>query len=159
MQRTFIAIKPDAVQRGLIGPIIQRFESKGFKLVGLKLMQVPRAMAEEHYGEHKSKPFFDGLVDFLCSAPIVAMVWEGNNVVEVSRQMMGATNPTQAQPGTIRGDFAVDIGRNVIHGSDSPENAEREINIFFSENELCSCWKRTAEPWFYEKPEPAACSV
>jgi nucleoside-diphosphate kinase len=161
MERTFIAIKPDAVQRGLIGPIIQRFETKGFKLVGLKLMQVPRSLAERHYEAHSAKPFFGGLVDFLCSAPIVAMVWEGNNVIETSRLMMGATNPAQSQPGTIRGDYAVDIGRNVIHGSDSPENAEREIALFFSKEELCCGWQRCAEGWFYEHPEtqPQACGV
>lgn len=159
MQKTFIAIKPDAVQRGLIGPIIQRFEAKGFKLVGLKLMTVSKELAERHYEAHSSKPFFGGLVEFLGSAPIVAMVWEGNNVIDTARLMMGATNPSQSLPGTIRGDFAVDIGRNVIHGSDSPENAEREIALFFSKDELCCSWKRTSEAWFYETPEPVACGV
>ena len=121
MEQTFIAIKPDAVQRGLSGEIIKRFEQRGFKLVGLKLMQVPKALAEKHYEAHSSKPFFAGLVEFLCSSPIVAMVWQGNGVIDTARKMMGATNPLNAEPGTIRGDFSVDIGRNVIHGSDSPK--------------------------------------
>lgn len=154
MERTFIAIKPDGVQRGYIGEIIQRFERKGFKLNGLKLMNVTREMAETHYGEHASKPFFQGLVNFITSGPIVAMVWEGANVVESARKMMGATNPKDAAPGTIRGDYAVDLGRNVIHGSDSVESAEREIRIFFQEAELVCGWERSVEGWTYENPEP-----
>jgi nucleoside-diphosphate kinase len=155
MEQSFIALKPDAVQRGLIGPVIQRFEQRGFKLVGLKLMQVSRDLAEKHYEAHSSKPFFKGLVDFLVSAPIVAMVWEGNGIIDTARKMMGATNPLNAEPGTIRGDFSVDIGRNVIHGSDSPENAKREINLFFKPEELSSSWKRSNDSWFYENmPEP-----
>jgi nucleoside-diphosphate kinase len=159
MEQTFIALKPDAVQRGYIGEIIQRFERKGFKLVGLKMMQVSRDLAERHYGEHREKPFFGGLVGFITSGPIVAMVWEGNNVVETARKMMGATNPKDSQPGTIRGDFAVDMGRNVIHGSDSVESAKREIGLFFSPDEILSGWNRTTESWIYENPEkqPAAC--
>lgn len=148
-ERTFLAIKPDAVQRGLSGEIISRFEKKGFKLVGLKQMVVPREMAETHYGEHKGKPFFDGLVSYITSAPIVAMVWEGPNVIASARQMMGATNPKESAPGTIRGDYAVDIGRNIIHGSDSPESASREIGIFFKSEELCS-WERTVDSWILE---------
>ena len=163
MERTFIALKPDAVQRGLIGDIIKRFEQKGFKLIGLKLMQVSKAQAENHYGEHKEKPFFAGLVEFITSGPIVAMAWEGNNVVASGRTLMGATNPKDSAPGTIRGDFAVDLGRNVIHGSDSVESAERELAIFFSKEELLCGWGRTTEGWIYEKPEApkqaAACSV
>ncbi|MGE0201859.1 MAG: nucleoside-diphosphate kinase [Candidatus Melainabacteria bacterium] len=163
MERTFIAIKPDGVQRGLIGDIVTRFERKGFKLAGLKLMQVSKAMAEEHYGEHKDKPFFGGLVEFITSGPIVAMVWEGSNVVLTARQMMGATNPKDAAPGTIRGDLSVDLGRNVIHGSDSVASAEREIGIFFQPAELVSGWCRSTEGWVYEKPEaaktPASCAV
>jgi nucleoside-diphosphate kinase len=155
MERTFIAIKPDAVQRGLIGQIIERFEQKGFKLIGLKLMHVSREMAEEHYGEHRAKPFFGGLVEFITSGPIVAMAWEGQNVVESARKMMGATNPKEAAPGTIRGDFSVDLGRNVIHGSDSVESAERELKIFFKHEELLSGWSRSSEGWVYEKPEAA----
>ncbi|WP_373532599.1 nucleoside-diphosphate kinase [Vampirovibrio sp.] len=156
MERTFIALKPDAVQRGLIGEIITRFEKKGFKLVGLKLQQVTRAMAEEHYGEHKERPFFKGLVDFITSSPIVAMAWEGDNVVETARKMMGATNPKDSAPGTIRGDFSIDLGRNIIHGSDSVASAERELKIFFSNDELVNSWNRSTEGWVYENPKTPA---
>ncbi len=161
MEQTFIALKPDAVQRGYIGEIIQRFERKGFKLAGLKLMHLSREKAETHYGEHKDKPFFGGLVEFITSGPIVAMAWEGNNVVAEARKMMGATNPKDSAPGTIRGDFAVDLGRNIIHGSDSVESAQRELSIFFEPGELVCNWDRSTEKWVYEKPEPAkqACSV
>lgn len=155
MERTFIALKPDAVQRGLIGDIIKRFEQKGFKLIGLKLMQVSKAQAENHYGEHKEKPFFGGLVEFITSGPIVAMAWEGSNVVASGRTMMGATNPKDSAPGTIRGDFSIDLGRNIIHGSDSVDSAERELAIFFSKEELLTGWGRTTEGWIYEKPEAA----
>jgi nucleoside-diphosphate kinase len=156
MERTFIALKPDAVQRGLVGDIVTRFERKGFKLVGMKLMVVTRAMAEEHYGEHNGKPFFGGLVDFITSSPVLAMAWEGNNVVETARKMMGATNPKDSAPGTIRGDFAVDMGRNIIHGSDSVASAERELKIFFNSNELLSSWNRSTEAWVYENPKTPA---
>jgi nucleoside-diphosphate kinase len=156
MERTFVALKPDAVQRGLIGEIIARFERRGFKLIGLKMMHVTRAMAEEHYGEHSAKPFFGGLVDFITSGPIVAMAWEGDNAVASIRTMMGATNPKDSAPGTIRGDYSVDLGRNVIHGSDSPASAERELKIFFSANELLSGWNRTTEGWVYENPKTPA---
>lgn len=149
MERTFLAVKPDGVQRGLVAEIIRRFEDKGFKLVGLKLMQMPRETAENHYGEHKGKPFFGGLVDFITSGPIVAMAWEGPNVIATARKMMGATNPANAENGTIRGDFATDMGRNVIHGSDGPESAERELGIFFKPEELVS-WTRTNEAWIKE---------
>ncbi|MDX2085417.1 MAG: nucleoside-diphosphate kinase [Candidatus Melainabacteria bacterium] len=155
MERTFIAIKPDAVQRGLIGEIIGRFERKGFKLVGLKLMHVTREMAETHYGEHRDKPFFKGLVEFITSGPVVAMAWEGDNVVATSRKLMGATNPANAEPGTLRGDLSVDVGRNVVHGSDSVESANRELAIFFSEDELLSSWKRANDSWIYER-QPAS---
>lgn len=156
MERTFIALKPDAVQRGLVGEIITRFEKKGFKLVGMKLLQVTRAMAEEHYGEHKERPFFKGLVDFITSSPIVAMAWEGDNVVETARKMMGATNPKDSAPGTIRGDFSIDLGRNIIHGSDSVASAERELKIFFSNDELLKSWNRSNEGWVYENPKTPA---
>ncbi len=156
MERTFIALKPDAVQRGLIGEIVSRFERKGFKLVGMKLTQVTRAMAEEHYGEHKEKPFFKGLVDFITSGPIVALAWEGDNVVETARKMMGATNPKDSAPGTIRGDFSIDLGRNIIHGSDSVASAERELKIFFSKDELLPSWNRSTEGWVYENPKTPA---
>lgn len=149
MERTFLAVKPDGVQRGLVADIIGRFERKGYKLVGLKMMQVTREIAENHYGEHKGKGFFEGLVGFITSGPIVAMVWEGPNVIATARKMMGATNPANAEGGTIRGEFATDIGRNVIHGSDSPESAQREIGIFFKPEELVS-WERTNEKWIKE---------
>lgn len=149
MERTFLAIKPDAVQRGLVGEIIGRFESRGYKLVGLKLMQVSRETAETHYGEHKGKPFFDGLVEFITSSPVVAMVWEGKNVILAARKMMGATNPQNAEPGTIRGDFAVDMGMNAVHGSDSAESAAREIGIFFKPEEVIG-WDRSTDRWIIE---------
>lgn len=149
MERTFLAVKPDGVQRGLVAEIIGRFEKKGFKLVGLKLMQMPKATAEMHYGEHAGKPFFGGLVDFITSGPIVGMVWEGPNVIATARKMMGATNPANADNGTIRGDYATDMGRNIIHGSDGPEAAEREIGIFFKPEEVVS-WEHTAAKWIKE---------
>jgi len=149
MQRTFLAIKPDGVQRALVGKIISRLEERGFKLVGLKLMKVSVELAEKHYGEHKAKPFFKGLVDFITSGPIVAMVWEGKDAINSLRKMMGKTNPLDAELGTIRGDFAIDIGRNVVHGSDGPESAEREIGLFFSKDELIE-WNPDIRKWIYE---------
>lgn len=149
MERTFIAVKPDGVQRGLVGQIIARFEQKGYQLVGLKQMHVTREMAEQHYGEHRERPFFKGLVDFITSGPIVAMAWQGTGVVATARLMMGKTNPREADPGTIRGDLAVDIGRNVVHGSDSPENAVRELGIFFASGELLD-WNRTLDTHLME---------
>ena len=149
MERTFIMIKPDGVQRNLVGEIISRFETKGFTLVGMKLMQVSRELAEQHYGVHKERPFFGSLVDFIVSAPVVAMVWEGDGVVASARKLIGATNPLAAEPGTIRGDFGVSIGRNIIHGSDAIETAQTEIALWFKENELVS-WEPTITPWLYE---------
>ena len=138
MEKTFLMVKPDGVQRNLIGEIVNRFESKGFTLVGGKLMQISQELAEQHYGEHKERPFFGELVEFITSGPVFAMVWEGENVISTARLMMGATNPKESAPGTIRGDFAVTVGKNIIHGSDSPESAAREINLFFKEEELVS---------------------
>lgn len=129
-------VKPDGVKRHLVGELVSRIEKKGLKLVGLKLMQIPREMAERHYGEHQGKPFFEGLVNFITSGPVVAMVLEGENAISEWRKMMGATNPKDAAPGTIRGDFATIIDENVAHGSDAPETAEREIGIFFKPDEL-----------------------
>ena len=149
MERTFIMVKPDGVQRNLVGEIIRRFETKGYKLVGLKLMSVSQELAEKHYDALKDKPFFPGLVSFICSSPVVAMVWEGENVVVTSRQMIGATNPHAALPGTIRGDFGVAVGRNIIHGSDAIETATREIGLWFSEAELTS-WDAAIASWLYE---------
>ena len=149
MQQTFLAIKPDGVQRGLIGKIIARLEEKGFKLIGMKLMKVTNELAEKHYGEHRDKPFFKGLVSFITSGPIVAMVWEGKNIIASLRKMMGKTNPSDAELGTVRGDFAIDIGKNVVHGSDSEESAKREIALFFREDELIK-WEPEIQKWIYE---------
>lgn len=149
MERTFLAIKPDGVQRALVGEIIHRFESKGFTLVGLKFMKVSRELAEQHYGVHREKPFFSGLVDFITSGPVVAMVWEGDGVVAAARKMIGATNPLSAEPGTIRGDFGVNIGRNIIHGSDAPETAQQEVSLWFKEEELAS-WEPSLTSWIKE---------
>ncbi|MEB3229856.1 MAG: nucleoside-diphosphate kinase [Leptolyngbyaceae bacterium] len=149
MERTFIAIKPDGVQRGLVGEIIRRFESKGFNLVGLKLMQASRELAEQHYAEHKERPFFAGLVEFITSGPLVAMVWEGEGVVASARLMIGATKPAESNPGTIRGDFGVTVGRNIIHGSDAVETAQKEIGLWFSDAELVS-WTPELTKWIYE---------
>lgn len=146
MERTFLMVKPDGVQRNLIGEIVSRFEKKGFKLVAAKLMTVSRELAETHYAEHKERPFFGELVDFITSGPVFAMVWEGDNVIATARQMMGATNPSDAAPGTIRGDYGVHVGMNVIHGSDSPESAKREISIFFKEEELIT-YDKTIDKW------------
>ncbi|WP_197491558.1 MULTISPECIES: nucleoside-diphosphate kinase [Bacillaceae] len=136
VENTFLMVKPDGVQRQLIGEILQRFERKGFQLAGAKLMQISQELAEEHYGEHKGKSFYNELVEFITSGPVFAMVWQGENVIETSRQMMGKTNPKEALPGTIRGDYGVIVGKNIIHGSDSPEAAEREIGLFFKQEEL-----------------------
>ena len=136
LERTFAMVKPDGVKRGLVGEVVRRIEQKGFTLVGAKLMQIPRETAERHYGEHEGKPFFEGLVSFITGGPVVAMVVEGENVIAEWRKMMGATNPKDALPGTIRGDFATTIDENVAHGSDAPATAEREIGIFFESEEL-----------------------
>lgn len=149
MERTFIMVKPDGVQRGLAGRVIARFETRGYKLAGLKMMRIGRGLAEEHYGEHKGKAFFEPLVSYITSGPVVAMVWEGRNVIRGAREMMGATNPSEAAPGTIRGTFGIDVGRNIIHGSDSPESAAREIGLFFKPEELVE-YVRALEPWIYE---------
>lgn len=148
MEKTFIMVKPDGVQRGLVGEIVNRFEQKGFTLKGAKLMQVSQDLAEEHYGEHKERPFFGELVDFITSAPVFAMVWEGENVVLTARTMIGETNPSEAAPGSIRGDYAVTVGKNMIHGSDSVESAEREINLFFNEDEQIDYTKDESN-WVY----------
>lgn len=146
MEKTFLMVKPDGVQRNIIGEIVSRFEKKGYHLVGAKLMQIPQELAEEHYGEHKERPFFGELVEFITSGPVFAMVWEGENVISTARLMMGATNPKESAPGTIRGDFAVTVGKNIIHGSDSPESATREIGLFFKEEELVS-YEKVINNW------------
>ncbi|KAK4067007.1 uncharacterized protein Triagg1_8007 [Trichoderma aggressivum f. europaeum] len=149
-EQTFIAIKPDGVQRGLIGPIISRFESRGFKLVAIKLTQPGKEHLEAHYADLKGKGFFDGLVSYMNSGPICAMVWEGRDAVRTGRTILGATNPLDSAPGTIRGDFAIDIGRNVCHGSDSVENAKKEIALWFKDGEVVS-YKASQFGWIYEK--------
>jgi nucleoside-diphosphate kinase len=149
MERTLILVKPDGVQRGLAGEILARLERRGLKFVGLKLMQVDDALARRHYGEHEGKPFFHGLVSYITSAPIVAAVLEGTNAVAVVRATMGKTNPLEAGPGTIRGDFGLEIGRNLIHGSDSVENARKEIDLFFRKEELVG-WERDSDRWLFE---------
>jgi nucleoside-diphosphate kinase len=149
LERTFLAIKPDGVQRGLVGEIISRFEAKGFKLVGMKMMTASRELAEKHYDVHKERPFFPGLVSFITSSPVVAMVWEGEGVVASARKIIGATNPLNAEPGTIRGDFGINVGRNIIHGSDAIETARGEISLWFKEEEL-SAWEPSLTPWIVE---------
>jgi nucleoside-diphosphate kinase len=148
-EQTLVLIKPDAVQRGLVGEVVARLERRGLQLVGMKLMRISEELAGRHYAEHREKPFFGGLVDFITSAPVVAMVWQGPGAVAMVRAMMGATNPANAAPGTIRGDLAVSFGMNVIHGSDSPESAAREVALFFADGEVLQ-WDRTIEPWVVE---------
>jgi nucleoside-diphosphate kinase len=149
LERTFVAVKPDGVQRQLVGEILRRFESKGFKLVGLKLIHPSRELAENHYDVHRERSFFGSLVEFITSGPVVAMVWEGDGVVASARKLIGATNPLTSEPGTIRGDFGVNIGRNLIHGSDALETAQKEIALWFKDDELVS-WEPTIKPWLYE---------
>lgn len=145
-ERTFIAIKPDGVQRGLVGEVLGRFERKGFKLVALRQLLPGRSLAEAHYGVHRERPFFAELVDFITSGPVVAMVWEGEGVIGSARKLIGATKPLEAEPGTIRGDLATAISRNVIHGSDGPDTAAFEINLWFQPEELVS-WTPADQPW------------
>ncbi|KAH8591035.1 nucleoside diphosphate kinase [Bisporella sp. PMI_857] len=149
-EQTFIAIKPDGVQRGLVGPIISRFEARGYKLAAIKLVTPSKEHLEKHYEDLSSKPFFPGLVKYMGSGPIAAMVWEGRDAVKTGRVLLGATNPLASAPGTIRGDYAIDVGRNVCHGSDSVENAKKEIALWFKPEEVIS-WKSAQNDWIYEK--------
>ncbi len=149
MERTLVLVKPDAMQRGLAGEVISRLERRGLRIVGLKLMQVSRALAERHYGEHQGKGFYAGLIDYITSAPVVAAVFEGANAIEAARQAMGATNPLRAAPGTIRGDLGLETGRNLVHGSDGPESAAREVALFFQPHELVG-WTRDVDRWVFE---------
>ncbi len=152
MERTLVLVKPDAMQRGLAGEIIKRLEQRGLRIVGLKLIQIDRPLAERHYAEHVGKPFFAGLVDFITSAPVVAAVFEGTNAIRAVRQTAGATNPTdpeKATPGSIRADFGLEMGRNLIHASDGPESAEREIALYFRPEEVIA-WKRDTDRWVFE---------
>ena len=148
-EQTLVLVKPDGVQRGLIGEVIGRLERRGLQLVGMKLMQITEELAGRHYAEHREKPFFGGLVAFITSAPVVAMVWEGPGAVAMVRTMMGATNPANAAPGTMRGDLAVSFGMNVIHGSDSVESAAREVALFFADGEVLR-WERSVDRWVIE---------
>lgn len=148
-ERTFIIIKPDAVQRGLIGEIIKRFEQRGLRIIGMKFMQVSEELAKKHYAIHAEKPFFSGLVSYITSSPVVVIALEGTNAIAAARQTIGATKPHEAAAGTIRGDFGLEIGRNLVHGSDSVENGEIEVANFFSAEELAS-WDRNNDPWIFE---------
>jgi nucleoside-diphosphate kinase len=149
MERTLVLIKPDAMQRGFATEILHRLERRGLRIVGLKLLQVDRALAERHYGEHVGKPFYEGLVGYITSFPIIAAVFEGTGAVEAVRATMGKTNPREAAPGTIRGDFGLEIGRNLVHGSDSVDSAAREVALFFKPDELLNV-QRDVDPWVFE---------
>lgn len=149
MERTLIIIKPDAVQRGLTGEIIKRFEQRGLKVVAMKLLQVERELAEQHYDVHRERPFFASLVEYIISSPVVVFALEGRNAVKAARQTIGATNPVDAAPGTIRGDFAMEIGRNLVHGSDSVENGEKELALWFTEGDFAP-HSRANDAWLYE---------
>ena len=149
MERTLVLVKPDGVQRGLIGKIIDRFETRGLKLTGLKFIQMSDGLAAQHYAVHEGKPFYDSLVSYIVSGPVVAMAWEGKDAISIARVTMGTTNPAEAPLGTIRGDFGVEISRNLVHGSDSQETANYEIDLFFELDELVS-WDRDIEPWLRE---------
>ena len=149
MEQTLILVKPDAMQRGLAFEVLGRLERRGLKVVGLRLLHVDEALAKQHYGEHEGKPFFDGLVDYITACPIIAAIFEGPDAVSAARQTIGSTNPTEASPGTIRGDLGIEIGRNLVHGSDSSQSAEREISIFF-DNQVVENWKRDSDPWIFE---------
>ena len=149
MERTLVIVKPDGVQRGLIGTILGRLEQRGLKLAALKLAQLSREQAEGHYAEHRGKPFFEPLVGYITSAPVVLAVFEGRDAIQVVRNTMGATNPVNSAPGTIRGDFALEVGRNLVHGSDGPESAAREVGFFFSADELIS-YTRDTDRWIHE---------
>lgn len=151
MERSLIIIKPDGVQRGLIGTIISRLENRGLKIVAMKMIQMDESLARRHYAVHEGKPFFESLIKYITSAPVVVMVVEGPRAVEVVRKTMGATNPADASPGTIRADFALEIGRNLIHGSDSLETAEKEISLFFQPSEILS-YTRDTDRWIFENP-------
>lgn len=150
MERTFVMVKPDGVQRGFIGEVVSRIEKKGLKIIAMKMLRINERVAERHYSEHRDKPFFKSLVNYITSGPVVAMVVEGKDAVSVVRRLVGKTNPTEADPGTIRGDLAMDIGRNIVHASDSLESAGREIGIFFSKDEIVD-YRKFDEDWVYEQ--------
>ena len=149
MERTLVIIKPDGVQRGLIGDIVARLERRGLKVAALKMIHMDETLARKHYAIHEGKPFFEPLVKYITSAPVVAMVMEGQKAIEIVRKTLGATNPAIAEPGTIRADYALEIGRNLVHGSDGPDTAKTEVALFFDENEILS-WARCSDPWIFE---------
>jgi nucleoside-diphosphate kinase len=150
VERSLVLVKPDGVQRALVGEVISRLERRGLRLVAAKFMQVGRELAETHYAIHKGKPFYDGLIEYIISAPVMAMVWEGPDAVAAIRQTMGATRPTEAAPGSLRHDFALEVGRNLTHASDSPENGENEVALWFKAEELVD-WTREVDRWVFEK--------
>jgi nucleoside-diphosphate kinase len=150
MERSLVILKPDAVQRGLVGAILGRLEQRGLKIIGMKLTQLDEELARRHYAVHEGKPFFAGLVEYITSGPVVVLVIAGENVIQMIRNTVGATNPLNAAPGTIRGDYAVTIGRNLIHASDSPENGEIELQNFFAEDELLKDFTRSTDRWIFE---------
>jgi nucleoside-diphosphate kinase len=149
IERTLVLVKPDALQRGLAGEVLARLERRGLRIAGLKLLQVSDEMAKRHYAEHEGKPFYQGLLTFITSGPIVAAAFEGPGAIQAARQVMGATDPQKAAPGTIRADLGIDMGRNLVHGSDSPESAKRELAIFFAPEELLD-YDRAIDPWLVE---------
>lgn len=149
MEQTLVLVKPDAVQRGLIGEIIHRLERRGLRLIAAKFIQVSQELAEDHYGIHEGKPFYEYLLSYITSAPVMAMAWEGPNAIAAVRQTMGATNPLEASPGTVRHDFGLEIGLNLTHASDSPENGRKEVSLWFEDEELLD-WERTADRWIFE---------
>lgn len=149
MESTLILVKPDGVQRNLIGEIVARFERRGLKLVAMKFLQMSEELAAAHYAVHKGRPFYDGLLEYITSGPVLAMVWQGKDAIAAARSTMGVTNPVAAAPGTIRGDFGLEIGRNLVHGSDGPETAAREISLFFADHELVH-WDRSNDGWIRE---------
>jgi nucleoside-diphosphate kinase len=151
-EQTFVMIKPDGIQRQLLGEVISRFEKKGLKLVALKMIRIDRELAEEHYGIHKGKPFYAGLIEFITSGPVVASIWSGENAIHIVRKLVGATRAEDAEPGTIRGDFAISTSFNIVHASDSPETAQREINLFFSRQEMLA-YNLTIEKWVCPEDE------
>lgn len=152
-QRTFIMAKPEAIQRNLLSKIIKQFEKRGFKLVACKLTEPSRDLMEKHYGEHNGKPFFEKIVSNIANQAVCAMVWEGDNVIDTARQMIGVTNPRDSDPGTIRGSYGLIVGKNCVHGSDSEMSAQREIDLWFDKSELCE-WGAAQETWLYEKEMP-----
>jgi nucleoside-diphosphate kinase len=149
VERTLIIVKPDGVQRGLTGEVIRRFEQRGLRIIGMKFMRVDRALAEKHYAVHRERPFFKGLVEYITSGPVLVMALEGTNAIAAARNTIGSTKPHESAPGSIRGDFGLEIGRNLVHGSDSVENGQQEVALWFKPEELVS-WQRNTDPWIFE---------